>query len=477
MKNVKRCISIILTAVLLFGMTAFVYAEDNTETHIPPVRSYDGRFSDITEDKWYYISVTEGYNYGLFEGRSTDHFDASGSIKVCELLTLAARLRSAYDNEPIDETESDDPWYMKYVGYLRGKGIFDESLTPYLEENATRAQLACIFASALPENCFDSRNERTVALTAGKGEYLPDVNDETPYHDEIIWLYNNGILSGTDDRGTFRPDAGTTRAETAALLTRMIDPSLRILLGWKAELTLGSLIDMPEALPDAPASYDRDAIDAAVRWMLAHDEHVLTLLYPEMIRSEEMEALTQAFLLDMKQYGEQMYSMIRSGCDSRGVFYADFGFDALDDETLAELRSKTIASAVEVQDKLYADGTLDHSMTEYERAKALYVWICNNCVYDHDKKDMSHLAYSVFSNGLAVCDGYTGAYDLLLKLEGIDCRSEMDISIDHIWTVAVLDGTEYHIDTTWGDQPGGIDMKCFAMTEEESARRHSKGSY
>ena len=50
---------------------------------------------------------------------------------------------------------------------------------------------------------------------------------------------------------------------------------------------------------------------------------------------------------------------------------------------------------------------------------------------------------------VAVCDGYTGAYNLLLKLEGINCYTQT--GSEHAWTVAVLDGTEYHIDTTWGD--------------------------
>ena len=43
---------------------------------------------------------------------------------------------------------------------------------------------------------------------------------------------------------------------------------------------------------------------------------------------------------------------------------------------------------------------------------------------------------------------------------------------DHIWTVAELDGTTYHIDTTWGDMTtGGIDYKYFAMSEKEALGR------
>ena len=68
-------------------------------------------------------------------------------------------------------------------------------------------------------------------------------------------------------------------------------------------------------------------------------------------------------------------------------------------------------------------------------------------------------------------DGYTGAYNLLLKLDGIDCYSLA--GSEHAWTVATLDGVEYHIDTTWGDgSEEGIVYTYFAMTPEQSELYH-----
>ena len=45
-------------------------------------------------------------------------------------------------------------------------------------------------------------------------------------------------------------------------------------------------------------------------------------------------------------------------------------------------------------------------------------------------------------------------------------------TVSHIWTVATLDGTEYHIDTTWGDSGRAISYNYFAMTEERSWAEH-----
>jgi transglutaminase/protease-like cytokinesis protein 3 len=101
------------------------------------------------------------------------------------------------------------------------------------------------------------------------------------------------------------------------------------------------------------------------------------------------------------------------------------------------------------------------------------MWICENCEYDQsaDDSSFSHIPYSLFKNGLAVCDGYTGAYNLLLKLEGISCYTQA--GSDHAWTVALLDGAEFHIDTTWGDSNGiSVDFRYFAMPPEISYEYH-----
>ena len=131
-----------------------------------------------------------------------------------------------------------------------------------------------------------------------------------------------------------------------------------------------------------------------------------------------------------------------------------------------------MAAAIAVHDQLWEDGLLTADMTELEKARVYYTWICDNCVYDYGASDnsLSHIAYSLFTRGTAVCDGYTGAYNLLLKLEGIQCTALSNN--EHIWTVAVLDGTQVHIDTTWADSGRTIDYSYFAMTPSQSWNQH-----
>ena len=43
-----------------------------------------------------------------------------------------------------------------------------------------------------------------------------------------------------------------------------------------------------------------------------------------------------------------------------------------------------------------------------------------------------------------------------------------------IWTVATLDGSKYHIDTTWGDSGSEVSYEFFAMTPQQSQAIHAR---
>ncbi|NLY50909.1 MAG: S-layer homology domain-containing protein, partial [Firmicutes bacterium] len=75
-----------------------------------------------------------------------------------------------------------------------------------------------IFAHALPES----------ELTAISNRIPPDVAATDKYADEILILYAAGVLCGNDEAGTFAGECAITRAEAAAIITRIALPSVRI---------------------------------------------------------------------------------------------------------------------------------------------------------------------------------------------------------------------------------------------------------
>ena len=449
------------------------------ETILPRVQSYDNRFDDVPEGSWFYPYAAAGYEYALFTGRTARSFAPDAEITVAELLILSARIRAAYNGESIADTA---PWSLApYVAYLRGQGIYDDGMTLLLSQTATRAQAAGVFAATLPEDCYDERNASLVSDAYASGAFITDVNEATPYQPQILWMYRQGLLVGMDARGSYRPAQSTTRAEVAAVVTRIVDPSLRLTPDWvvpprrsAAGTTLADLIPMPEQVNTAPDYDDFGAIDALTRRMLALGEHTLTLQYPVTLSQSDAQTIANLFNACVKDYCEQMYNhVLVTRYYNSGRATVAFSSAGCTDEELARYREETMARAAEVHDTLWETGRLREGMSQLEIARVYFLWLCDNCVYDHDglgDVSLSHIAYSALKLGKAVCDGYTGAYNLLLKLEGIDCRALHND--EHIWTAATLDGTEYHIDVTWADQTGQTTLKYFAMTPEESYQLH-----
>ena len=57
---------------------------------------------------------------------------------------------------------------------------------------------------------------------------VPDVTEDTQDADSILRLYRSGILTGVDASGRFHGDGTLTRAQAAVMLSRVLDPGLRI---------------------------------------------------------------------------------------------------------------------------------------------------------------------------------------------------------------------------------------------------------
>lgn len=474
----KRILSLLLPLALLLSIAA--QAVDGSPVFARS-RVYEGQFSDVGAKDWYYGFAVAGYEYGLFNGQSDGRFAPDADITVAELVTLSARLRAAYEGEAIPAAAPDEAWYAPCVTYLRAKGVFDAALAPYLAVPATRAQLADVFAASLPGTCYDGRNDDLVTDAYASGDYITDVSDYTPYQPQILWLYRQGLVGGEDDAGSFAPEDATTRAETAAVVARIVDPSLRVTLDWVVPpyrsavgATFAGLVEAPERYSVSPDLSNLAEVDAATRRMLSSGESVLAFRYASPLTERDAQRIAQTFTERVKTYCEQMYNSVLCQVYSNGSAYLTFSAMACTAEQLEDYREQTLARAIEVHDALWESGQLTADMSEYDKARVYYVWICDNCAYDYDgansDESLSHLAYNALIHRIAVCDGYTGAYNLFLKLEGIDCTCRYNDT--HIWTVATLDGTEYHIDTTWGDQTGRVDMSYFGMSEAQSYARH-----
>ena len=183
------------------------------------------QFTDVDETEWYGFdkqkTIVLAYEYGLMVGSSSINgmtFNPTGDVTIAEAITIAARVHSIYMTGKEDFRQG-TPWYQVYVDYAIEKGIIVKDDFTDFTRAATRAEMVYIFASSLPEEELEERN--TV-------NSLPDVFNDTIYSDYIFMLYEAGVISGGDEHGTFSPYNNITRAEAAAIISRIILPETRI---------------------------------------------------------------------------------------------------------------------------------------------------------------------------------------------------------------------------------------------------------
>ena len=474
----RRIPALLLAAALLLTIPAHA-AQDSRENFVRG-RAYDRQFSDLTTASPFYDNVAALYEYGLSEGRADGTYGLQDPMTVGEVVIFAGRIRSIYrtgeaERGPAAYGGDGGPAALRYLGYLQAEGVLGTELDAQLAAPATRAQVAHVLAGVLPAEEMPLINDQIVTEGYASRKFITDVSEYTPYYQDILFLYRTGISVGSDAAGSFLPEAAVTRGAAAAMLTRMADPSLRLKPDWTLtegnggrEPTLADLVPPGDYVP-APGTPEE--MDETVRYMLAGGSSVLALQYPGIAAAEAKRVMEQALGV-VKTYCEQSYNSVYCTYNQAGRVTLTFSAASLGERTGA-YREETMAAALAVREQLWESGQLTSAMTETEKARVYYTWICENCTYDYDAgdKSLSHIPYGLFAKGTAVCDGYTGAYNLLLKLEDISCTALSGEG--HIWTVALLDGQEVHIDTTWGDAGDGVDYGFFAMTAAQSWARHS----
>ena len=465
--------------LLVLSLLLTIPAQAVLEAGFSRQRSYAGEFSDLKADSPFYDNVIALYEYGLANGKANGTFGLQDPLTVGQVVIFAGRIRGSYRTGNPEEAaayrQEGAPEAQAHLRYLQAEGVLGAELDGILSQAASRAQVAHVLARVLPEEALPSVHSELVDAAYATGRYIADVTGDTPHAQDILDLYRKGVCVGSDAAGTFLPGEPITRGAAAAMITRMVDPALRLQPQWDATrlysaagATLASLVE-PGTYAVSPST--EKELEESIRYMLSRGENQLVFYYPSVSDDEARQLMNQALSI-VKDYCEQSYNEVHC---TRSAGIVTLSFTAAGaGGNLESYRTATMEAAIAVHDQLWENGTIHEDMTEMEKARVYFGWICDNCTYDYQagNNSLSHIPYTLFTKGTAVCDGYTGAYNLLLKLEGIACSSY--ISGDHIWTVATLDGVEYHIDTTWGDSGRPADYQYFAMTPQQSLDIHAR---
>jgi hypothetical protein len=179
--------------------------------------------ADVPEDAWYAKDVRTAYFTGLVNGKTATSFEPAANITYAETVKLAACMQQLYTSGEVTLTNGSPNWYDSYAAYARENGIINKDYD--WNAQATRKEFVEIFAHALPEGAYHQINDVP-------DDRIPDVKAAHPQAESIYLFYRAGILNGYPTEGEtfgeFRPDNTITRAEVAAILTRMMYAEYRV---------------------------------------------------------------------------------------------------------------------------------------------------------------------------------------------------------------------------------------------------------
>lgn len=209
--------TICVIQLLSICLLSRVFADGDFIKNFNKINIYtQDQFSDVS-DQWFVSSVRQAYETGLMCGESETIFNPNGNIDNAAVIAIASRLHSIYNYGKENFESTSDVWYEPYFKYAINNGICDSDIDPLAI--STRGLFAGIIGNSTDSSIFAEKN------MINDGE-LPDVSGW--YSDSVYRFYRAGVLSGNDKYGTFAPNTPITRAEVAAIVSRIVKPSERV---------------------------------------------------------------------------------------------------------------------------------------------------------------------------------------------------------------------------------------------------------
>ena len=123
---------------------------------------------------------------------------------------------------------------------------------------------------------------------------------------------------------------------------------------------------------------------------------------------------------------------------------------------------------------------ISSSMTTVDKELAIHDWIVNNVQYDTSLT--KYTAYDALVNHSAVCEGYALLAYRMLMSAGIQVKIVSGTanngygSESHAWNLVNIDGSWYHLDTTWDDPYSSrpiLSHSYFNLTDDEISKNRT----
>lgn len=213
----KRILSLLLALTLVMSLLPFAVAADTS------------KFTDVSKDSWYKTYVDDVVSKGYFKGTSETTFEPETYMTRAMFVTVLARL----DGAKVDDSKSafaDVPanmWYTGSVAWAAQNGIVNgvEAGKFAPNDSITREQMCAIMDRYLT---YYAKAHNVTINTKKNAVSFSDQNAISTWAAaSVASCVNYGLILGCGD-GTFQPAAFATRAQVAAVISRLAVTANRI---------------------------------------------------------------------------------------------------------------------------------------------------------------------------------------------------------------------------------------------------------
>jgi hypothetical protein len=207
----KRITAILMVTMLILTAILFPFASTT--------------FSDM-ENHWAKENVEKLRSMGIIDGYEDGTFKPENTVTYGEFIKM---LVVAVTGENPGVSIDGSHWASGYYKAALENNLLKKEDIPekFLPNKIPRADMAYLASKCV--------NDNLTAETKNSIEsYITDIDKAKNRKEEVIIAYGMGILAGYPDK-TFKPSGVLTRAESAAVISRIIDPSLRIEIDFEDE--------------------------------------------------------------------------------------------------------------------------------------------------------------------------------------------------------------------------------------------------
>lgn len=387
--KMKKIISMIIAvAMCLSFMTCFVSAASARMS-----------FKDVKAKNWFYSPVRAVWEEGIMKGMSETTFAPNGKMTRAELVTILYRLADAPDENYADNLIFKDvkktAWYADYLGWAVKEGLVNGYWDNTFRPNAPvlRQELAKLFSAFIDYAGYEI-----------SGNALIESFADAAKHPEWAKAYIEDLrvlgLIGGDQAGKFNPQSTATRAEVAAIITRLLSAVYPEDPATPEELLVGTWIyseDILASMDEASQMLFQNG-DLVAHYILVFTEdgkYEMTLDEDSLRR--DFENLKVVFRANMKNMLQEIADMYGITPDE---LVAEEGYSSVNaylDEVMAEMDVEELIAALTIPDAF--------GVYEVEGDK---IYIIGN---GYEKDDVDAASFSVDKYKLTITFDGTMAFE------------------------------------------------------------------